>query len=313
MQYNLPPHPSRRALLGDLPQQGHDHSGTDRPLPHVSATRQESRGDCGFSEVARACEFTTDSTVDKKMIKYHGTPIGGKGTDAAEVLRGRHALVSYAHKQDLPIVLSVCQSFVLDNGAFSEWRKTGEPVDFEGYVDWVKSLYRHPGFDWCLIPDIIDGEESDNVDLVNRWLRIGFRVKGVPIWHMHESLEYLEWLVDNFEWVALGSSGQWPHPGKGKWWDRMGEAMAVACFADGRPKCKLHGLRMLDPAIFENLPLASADSTNAGRNNNQLGRFGMYAPPSAGQRAATIAARIESSNSAPIWMAGPEQMDLGFA
>jgi len=66
---------------------------------------------------------------------------------------------------------------------------------------------------------------------------------------------------------------------------------------------------MLDPLIFQQIPLSSADSTNAGRNNNQLNRFGMYPPPTAGQRAATIAARIESYNSAPLWV-GSNQGDL---
>lgn len=246
------------------------------------------------------------------MIHYHGTPIGGKRTDAVEILRGRHALVSFANQQDLPAVIDLCQTWVLDNGAFSEWRKTGGRVDFDAYVDWVTGLYRHPGFDWCLIPDTIDGTEEENSNLVMRWLRIGFRAKGVPVWHMHESLEWLEWLVDRFECVALGSSGQWPNPGRGGWWNRMAEAMDVCCDVHGRPKCKLHGLRMLDPEIFSRLPLASADSTNAGRNNNQLSRFGMYPPPTAGQRAHTIAARIEAANSAPIWVSGGTQAALAL-
>tara|TARA_R110000772_G_scaffold645_1_gene2175 strand:- start:1134 stop:1871 length:738 start_codon:yes stop_codon:yes gene_type:complete len=243
------------------------------------------------------------------MIKYHGTPIGGKTTDAPEILRGRHGMVSFSRPDQLNIVMDACQSFVIDNGAFSEWKKTGGPIDFNAYADWVCSIYRHPGFDWCLIPDVIGGSEADNAILVNKWLRLGLKAKGVPVWHLDESIGYLEWMVENFEWVALGSSGRWPNPGTKGWWERMREAMRVCCDELGRPKVKLHGLRMLDPEIFQHLPLAGADSTNAARNNNQLKRFGMYAPPSAGQRAATIAARIESYNSAPVWLGGG-QADL---
>lgn len=245
------------------------------------------------------------------MIKYHGTPIGGKRTDAEEILRGRHALVSFARQDDLPVVMDVCQSFVLDNGAFSEWKKTGGRIDFNAYLDWITGLYLHPGFDWCLIPDTIDGTEEENRDLVMKWLRISTKAKSVPVLHLHESLEWLEWMVNHFEWVALGSSGQWATPGTNEWWSRMSDAMSVACDDAGRPKCKLHGLRMLDPAIFERLPLASADSTNAGRNNNQIKRFGMYAPPTAGQRAATIAARIEAVNSPAVWVK-PSQLRLAL-
>jgi hypothetical protein len=71
---------------------------------------------------------------------------------------------------------------------------------------------------------------------------------------------------------------------------------------DGRPICRLHGLRMLDPDIFRRLPLASADSTNAVRNSNLQARYGMYVHPTAAARMAIIADRIEAHNSAPAWV-----------
>lgn len=235
------------------------------------------------------------------MIHYHGTPIGGKSTDAGEILRGRHGLVSFANQQHLPIVLDVCQSFVLDNGAFTKWKKDGGMVDFDAYAAWVGLYHKHPGFDWCLIPDTIDGVEIINKTLTQRWLVEYGHIKGVPVWHLHESFDYLDYLLSSFDIVALGSSGEWPNPRANKWWDRMEEVMEVCCDSKGRPRAKLHGLRMLDPRVFTKLPLSSADSTNAGRNNNQMNRFGSYPHPSAGHRAATIAARIESFNSAPVW------------
>lgn len=73
---------------------------------------------------------------------------------------------------------------------------------------------------------------------------------------------------------------------------------------------RLHGLRMLDPAIFTKLPLSSADSTNAAVNSGSLDRFGMYLPPTTAQRAAVIAERIEAHNSAPIWASVPVQADI---
>lgn len=243
------------------------------------------------------------------MIHYHGTPIGGRSVDAVEILRGRNALVSFAHPDQLPIVLDVCQSFVLDNGAFSQWRKDGEQVDFDAYSEWVEQYAYHPGFNWCLIPDIIDGIEADNIELVNKWCDENKKIKGVPVYHFNESLEWLEYLVNKFEWVALGSSGEFSSVGTKKWWARMGEIMAIACDDMGRPKAKLHGLRMLDPEIFSHIPLSAADSTNAARNNNQINRYGIYPPPTAGQRAAVIASRIEAHNSAPVWN-GFKQADI---
>jgi hypothetical protein len=127
---------------------------------------------------------------------------------------------------------------------------------------------------------------------------------------MHESLDWLDWLVSNFQTVALGSSGQWRHPGTAAWWQRMAEAMATACDKAGRPRARLHGLRMLDPDIFRRLPLASADSTNAAVNCGSIARFGSYVPPTAAQRADVIAERIESFNSAACWVGAGQQQAM---
>jgi hypothetical protein len=232
---------------------------------------------------------------------FHGTPIGGSRQDVARFLTGRDALVPFARPDDLPIVMEVARSFIFDCSSYSIWQSGEGEVDYDAYVAWCQAYSRHPGFEWAIIPDIIDGSEEQNYRWVRDWLRWGHGVRGVPVWHMHESLEYLKWLVSHFDVVALGSSGQWATPGTPTWWIRMGEAMDVICDEHGRPRCKLHGLRMLDPQIFTRLPLASGDSTNAAVNCGSLSRFGSYVPPTAAQRAAVIADRIESQNSAHIW------------
>lgn len=236
------------------------------------------------------------------MIHYHGTPVGGRREDAAKFLAGRHALVPFTYQQDLPIALEVCKTVVLDNGAFTVWQQGGT-LDVPGYIEWVESLHRHPAVQWALIPDVIDGTEDDNQTLLLNWPG---HLPGVPVYHMHESLERAEWLASTYRIVAIGSSGQWPTPGTDSWWDRMAEIMSVVCDEDGRPRTKLHGLRMLNPAIFHRLPLASADSTNASQNN-VVNRFGMYPPPTAGQRANVIADRIEAHQSAAVWVARDQQ------
>lgn len=239
------------------------------------------------------------------MIHYHGTPIGGTRQDAARFLSGRHALVPFPRKDDMGIVAEVCQSFCFDNGAYSIWKKGGQ-LDVKSYIAWVSEWSKHPGFDWALIPDVIDGDEQANDSLISQWPK---ELTGVPVWHLHESIERLKQLAGNWKMVALGSSGQFSSPGTDSWWRRITDSMNAICDERGRPMCKLHGLRMLDPKIFTQLPLSSADSTNAAVNGGSVNRFGMYAPPTAGQRAEVIAARIESHNSAAFW-AGSGQRDL---
>lgn len=230
------------------------------------------------------------------MIHYHGTPAGGSQEEAARFLAGRHAFIPFPESRDLEVAEEVCESFAFDNGAFSVWRSGGQ-LDIPAYQKWCEEWAKHPAFDWAVIPDIIDGSEADNNALVLDWDR---SVPGVPVWHFHESLERLDTLCSDFLRVALGSSGQWPTPGTDGWWGRACDAMEVICI-DGKPRCKLHGLRMLNPEIFRHLPLASADSTNAVRNSGSYSRFGSYLPIRASTRAAVIAERIESFQSASIW------------
>ena len=78
--------------------------------------------------------------------------------------------------------------------------------------------------------------------------------------------------------------------------------MRVICDEQGRPKVKLHGLRMLDPGVFSKLPLASADSCNVARNVGlDVHWKGGYSPTSRYVRAITLMERIERHASATYW------------
>jgi hypothetical protein len=231
------------------------------------------------------------------VIHYHGLPMT-PAADMVKAFAGRHAMVSFEHPDQIEIAAEVCQSVVLDNGAFSAW-KSGKPYDFDGYVAWVEKWLKHPAVEWCVIPDIIDGSEGKNDMQLHRWFH---KLTGVPVYHMHESLERLERLVGRYPRVALGSSGTFADPGSKAWWGRMAEMMAVICDADGVPKTKLHGLRMLDPVIFSHLPLGSADSCNVARNVGiDQAWNGPYAPRSRAMRALIMMERIEAHASASHW------------
>ena len=237
---------------------------------------------------------------DSELIHYHGSPFGGESEQVVRFYRGRHAMVSFARPDDIAAVADVCESFAIDNGAYSAWKRGIEP-DWTRYTEWVREWMAHPGFDWAIIPDVITGTEEDNDNLIGNWLW-SFREDvyhfGVPVWHFHESIDRLKRLCRKFHRVALGSSGQWPTPGTKSWWARVAEFMTEIC-DEGRPVAKLHGLRMLSTEIFPHLPLASADSTNAVRNAD---RPGMYPPPTRSQRAETLAWKVEACQSSSIWV-----------
>lgn len=82
----------------------------------------------------------------------------------------------------------------------------------------------------------------------------------------------------------------------------MTDAMTFACDSEGRSRCKLHGLRMLNPEVFRRFPFASADSTNIARNIGIDKRWsGSYTPVSKDARARVLRERIEASQSAGRW------------
>ena len=243
------------------------------------------------------------------MIHYHGLPITPV-IAAARALEGGHAFVSFRHPEQLEVAVQLCQSFAVDNGAFSAWR-AGEPVtDWRPYYAWVEGLRHFPGFDFAVIPDVIDGSEADNDRLIEEWpWTFGRDVLGAPVWHLHESITRLRRLADEWPRVCLGSSGDYAQIGTQAWWRRMAEAMDAIC-VDGRPVAKIHGLRMLAPEVVSAFPFASADSTNIARNIGIDCRWtGSYAPLTKDARAALLRHRIELNNSPARWV-GVQQSEF---
>ena len=67
------------------------------------------------------------------MIHYHGTPMTPT-VDMIKSFATKHAMVSYAEPRQIEIASEICQSIVLDNGAFTAWRQE-QNYDFEGYIE----------------------------------------------------------------------------------------------------------------------------------------------------------------------------------
>ena len=102
------------------------------------------------------------------MIHYHGLPIT-PDTVAVRAVDAGHAFVSFAHSGQLGIAAAACQSFAIDNGAFSAW-KAGRPVtDWSSFYEWAGQCKRIPSCDFAVIPDVIDGSENENDSLLTEW------------------------------------------------------------------------------------------------------------------------------------------------
>lgn len=236
------------------------------------------------------------------MIRYHGGPITPESCALAAWKRS-HAMVSFANPDQASLAFAVADTVALDNGAWPIFAAGRGQINIEEYTNFVESWHQHPAFDWCLIPDIIDGSEQENDDLISRWREDSpFRDSvSVPVWHMHESIEKFVRLCEDFSRVAVGSSGEYVVIGTPKWWGRISEGMEAVC-QDGEPITKLHGLRQMDPEIFSVIPYSSVDSTNVARNIGIDSAWtGSYIPKRKETRAMLLRDNIENHPSAARW------------
>jgi len=194
-------------------------------------------------------------------LHYHGTPI--TPLSVLESLAGKCFCVSYAHPANLQRCHEIGQSVMLDNGAFSLWR-SGTPTDWAKFYAWAGPWLECPTT-WGVIPDVIDGNEFDNWMLA---LECPFpRHKMAPVWHLHESIDYLRHLVDGWPRVCFGSSGQYAEVGTPAWHGRIQEAFDAVW--DRRPQIHmLRGMRCCKMSY----PFYSVDSTDVARNHHAAKR-----------------------------------------
>lgn len=229
------------------------------------------------------------------MKHYHGGPITPDSC-AIKVWSSGLAFVSFAHQSQLGLASEVSKGFSIDNGAFTFW-KNGEAIDWDRYYDFVDSWKNHPRFDFCIIPDVIDGGESKNDELLHAWPHGGC---GVPVWHMNESDERFIRLCNEYPRVAIGSCGEYDAKRPKQCVRKLKDVIRHVVDKNGHPITKLHGLRMLNKDIFMHVPLASADSTNIARNIgiDKNWSKGSYQPKSKELRAYVMKNNIEHFNSA---------------
>lgn len=193
-------------------------------------------------------------------LHYHGTPITPRSV--IQQLAGRCFCVSYAQPQDVEWVHEHGQSVMLDNGAFSVWKR-GIAPDWTGFYAWAEPWLEYPTT-WAVIPDVIDGDAHANDVLAMAW---PFGQRGAPVWHMHEPIDRLRRLCDFSARVCIGSSAQFSEVGAPSWHARMTEAMNAIC-RSGRVPTWLHMLRGMAAARW-GYPFASVDSTDIARNHNR--------------------------------------------
>jgi hypothetical protein len=127
----------------------------------------------------------------------------------------------------------------------------------------------------AVIPDVIGGTEQENAELLTDFHCCGIvdTDRCIPVWHMHESMDYLRHLCDSWAYLAIGSSGKYAQVGTPKWHRRIGQAMKTLNRATLR-----HGMRrpwvhmMRAQAELHNYDFDSCDSCNVAVNHGRWRR-----------------------------------------
>lgn len=127
------------------------------------------------------------------MIHFHGTPVTPR--EKLYELAGRHFCVSFAEPRDVKVCHEIGQSVMLDNGAFSVWKR-GIEINWHDWAAWVDEWLDFQTT-WCVLPDSITGGEEENDRLLVEWDWVG----GAPVWHLHESLPRLQRLCVEYKRV----------------------------------------------------------------------------------------------------------------
>lgn len=224
------------------------------------------------------------------MIHYHGTPI--TPNTALLDLRGRCFCVSHAAPQNVKTCHDIGQSVMLDNGAFSKWKR-GAETDWPAFYDWAEQWIGYPTT-WAVIPDVIDGGSQMQDALIREW---PFGHKGAPVWHMDEPLNRLLRLVDEWPRVCIGSTAEYAVVLTGSWVRRMDECWNA--LSKGRRFVPVtHMLRGMQLS-GERWPFASVDSTDVAQNHNR---------PQNTPRA--MADRWDALQCPGRWVMQPEQLEL---
>ncbi|MDP4005121.1 hypothetical protein [Methylobacterium sp. NEAU K] len=225
------------------------------------------------------------------MIHYHGTPI--TPVAALYQLAGRHFCVSHARPEQVGRVHEIGQSVMLDNGAFSKWKR-GAETDWPAFYAWCDRWLGFPTT-WAVIPDVIDGGSQLQDALLREW---PFGHRGAPVWHMDEPLPRLLRLCSKWPRVCIGSTAEYRKVMSDLWRRRMDECWN-ALAREHRHLPWVHMLRGMQ-CSGEPWPFASADSTDIAQNH--------WRPQNTPRG---MADGWDALQTPGAWSPRPEQMELG--
>jgi hypothetical protein len=208
-------------------------------------------------------------------------------------LAGRHFCVSHYRPDQVARVHEQAQSVMLDNGAFSHFRKDQPKFEWSDYYAWCDTWLDYPTT-WAVIPDVIKAGSQEQDALIREWPH-GHR--GAPVWHMDEPIDRMLRLLDEWPRVCIGSTEEYWRI-KSPAWSRQMDATWDAISARHQKTPWVHMLRGMQLSSGP-YPFASVDSTDIAQNHNR-----------AQNTPRKMADRWDAIQPPPRWIVEVEQLDM---
>jgi hypothetical protein len=143
----------------------------------------------------------------------------------------------------------------LDSGAYSAYTQ-GKEIDLFEYIDFIKE--HQSVLDVYANLDVIGDAEAT---LANQRTMEQAGLHPLPVYHLHDPMDYLHYYIDRYDYVAIGGMAR----------GATSEARTLflnKCFnlicdtPDRLPKVKIHGFGMTSLPLMLRYPWYSVDSTS---------------------------------------------------
>lgn len=148
----------------------------------------------------------------------------------------------------------------LDSGAFSA-HTLGVTIDLPTYCDYIKrnmDILRIE--DGAVMASVLDGIGDPLKTYQNQLAMERLGAKPLPCFHFGEDTRYLDWYVQNYDYITIGGMVGRSSIALAQWLDRIWENHLID--GSGRAKLKVHAFGITAIPIMERYPWYSVDSSS---------------------------------------------------
>lgn len=178
-------------------------------------------------------------------------------TNLPHILESYH----YIHQQIYVDAIRKAEERVfLDSGAFSA-HTLGVQIKVEDYCDYIhrnRDIIRVE--DGNLMASVLDGIGDPLQTYRNQLQMEALGVRPLPCFHFGEDERYLEWYVQNYDYITIGGMVGKSVPQLMTWLDRVWNKHMVD--GSGNPRLKVHAFGITSIPIMEAYPWYSCDSSS---------------------------------------------------